>query len=211
MSVHDDFIATIDALLALGKQEISSKEAVERLQTLDAQFFAQCQMLGFPLPEISKPTNEHLQLFGNSKIPYMAARRAEPGAPLYQKGQSVWHLFPTEEWVQAMLGLRALTDAHRRRAGGAASDPTSKRRQAREGNRGPHRKRGRPSDTDSKTDERVFQAWNTGRYRAYADLGRELGMDRKKVEKAIDRHRKRQQRQARRNNSPPTSTSSPLD
>jgi hypothetical protein len=58
------------------------------------------------------------------------------------------------------------------------------------------RKRGRPRATkkDRDRDERIVQAWKTKAYRTYADLGRELGMTRDDVARAIDRARKRPRR-----------------
>lgn len=52
-------------------------------------------------------------------------------------------------------------------------------------------KRGRKLETDPKEDKRVFEAWQTGRYRKYEDLARELRMTKDQVHNAIDRHRKR--------------------
>jgi len=50
---------------------------------------------------------------------------------------------------------------------------------------------GRRSDTDPKADQRVSEAWSTGQYKTYADLGAALGQSGHDVKKAIDRHRKR--------------------
>jgi hypothetical protein len=61
--------------------------------------------------------------------------------------------------------------------------------------RGKRRKRGRPTDTDPKADERICAAWRTGRYKKYADLARELRIKPGEVRNAIDRHRKRPKRQ----------------
>jgi hypothetical protein len=58
------------------------------------------------------------------------------------------------------------------------------------------RTRGRPPDTDAKKDQRIFDAWKTRKHPRYEDLARDLGISEKEVSKAIDRHRKRQQRQS---------------
>jgi hypothetical protein len=70
--------------------------------------------------------------------------------------------------------------------------------------KGKLKRRGRPADTDAKGDKRIFEAWNTGQYKGYADLARELGKTEKEVSLAIDRHRKRLERgeRKRRTNSP---------
>jgi hypothetical protein len=64
--------------------------------------------------------------------------------------------------------------------------------------------RGRPVDTDPKADKRIFDAWKTGQFKTYAALAREMKKRERDVELAIDRHRKRlnRERQKRRKNSP---------
>lgn len=54
--------------------------------------------------------------------------------------------------------------------------------------------RGRKPDTDAKQDKRIWDAWHTGRYQEYAELARELRLRPREVERAIDRHRKRLER-----------------
>jgi hypothetical protein len=53
------------------------------------------------------------------------------------------------------------------------------------------RTRGRPRDTDPKADQRIFDAWQSGQHKTYADLATALGKSKREVEAAIDRHRKR--------------------
>jgi hypothetical protein len=55
------------------------------------------------------------------------------------------------------------------------------------------RERGRPRDTNLKADNRIFDAWQTNRYRTYAELAKELGLPEAEVRTAIDRQRKRPQ------------------
>ncbi len=55
----------------------------------------------------------------------------------------------------------------------------------------PTKRRGRRPATDSRDDQRIVNAWDTGNFRTYADLGRELHLTTSEVRKAIDRHRKR--------------------
>jgi hypothetical protein len=63
----------------------------------------------------------------------------------------------------------------------------------------PRPRRGRKPDTDPKADQRVADAWETGSYTTYADCAKALGMTRRQVERALDRHRKRTQgKQSRR-------------
>jgi hypothetical protein len=56
------------------------------------------------------------------------------------------------------------------------------------------RKRGRPGDTNTVADERIWNAWRTGRYKAYRELALEFGISERETELAIDRHRKRLER-----------------
>ncbi len=57
--------------------------------------------------------------------------------------------------------------------------------------RKPRAKRGRKPDTDPKEDKRIAEAWATGQYRTFADLERELELDKGEGKRAVDRHRKR--------------------
>jgi hypothetical protein len=52
-------------------------------------------------------------------------------------------------------------------------------------------KRGRRADTDPKADKKVADAWATGHYRTYEDLGRKLKTTKHQVKTALDRHRHR--------------------
>jgi hypothetical protein len=69
-----------------------------------------------------------------------------------------------------------------------------------EGQRG----RGRPRDTDPQVDQRIWDAWKSGEHKTYDDLARLLGTSAREVELAIDRHRRRLERDSaqRRTNSP---------
>ncbi len=57
-------------------------------------------------------------------------------------------------------------------------------------------KRGPKPQYDAKVDQRVHDAWKTGQHAGYEDLARGLGRDwtRRKVARAIDRHRHKQKR-----------------
>lgn len=58
------------------------------------------------------------------------------------------------------------------------------------------RRRGRKPEYDPQRDRRIAEAWNTGHYRRYADLARELdgALTATDVKRAVDRHRKRAER-----------------
>jgi hypothetical protein len=56
------------------------------------------------------------------------------------------------------------------------------------------RKRGRPADTDTKADKRIYEAWKSQRHKTYADLALALGITTRTVKEAIDRHRQRLKR-----------------
>ncbi len=57
--------------------------------------------------------------------------------------------------------------------------------------RRPRAKRGRKPNTDPKADARIAEAWATGEYQTLEALGRELKLEKVKVRRALDRHRKR--------------------
>jgi hypothetical protein len=54
---------------------------------------------------------------------------------------------------------------------------------------GAKKPRGRRPDTDPKEDKRVADAWKTGRYPTYQNLGLELHMTEREARLAVDRHR----------------------
>jgi hypothetical protein len=65
------------------------------------------------------------------------------------------------------------------------------------------RGRGRKPDTSPKADKRVADAWATGQYKTYEGCGIALGMTKKQVKDAIDRHRKRQPAKRRKQSQAP--------
>lgn len=58
------------------------------------------------------------------------------------------------------------------------------------------RQRGRKPTTDPAEDAKIANAWNTGRYRTYVELAREIDVDAESVRRAIDRDRHRRARKA---------------
>jgi hypothetical protein len=66
------------------------------------------------------------------------------------------------------------------------------------------RRRGRHVDTDPAADKRIFDAWQSGEHKEYADLGRSLGMSSSYIAKAIDRHRHRLARDSARRRTNPS-------
>ncbi len=54
-------------------------------------------------------------------------------------------------------------------------------------------RRGRKPDTDPKKDKRIFDAWQSGHYKTYADLEDARDLPRGEGKRACDRHRKRSQ------------------
>lgn len=54
------------------------------------------------------------------------------------------------------------------------------------------KRRGRSQEYDPEVARKVAEAWDSGRYRTYNDLARELGMTGKEVKLALGRHRKAQ-------------------
>jgi hypothetical protein len=71
----------------------------------------------------------------------------------------------------------------------------------------PHQKgkrgRGRKPDTNPTADKRVADAWATGQYKTYERCGIALGMTKKQVKDALDRHRKRQPAKRRKQSQAP--------
>jgi len=53
------------------------------------------------------------------------------------------------------------------------------------------KRRGRKRDTDVRLDQRIFEAWESGYYKSYAQLGQAFELTPRQVRLAIDRHRKR--------------------
>jgi hypothetical protein len=53
------------------------------------------------------------------------------------------------------------------------------------------KRRGRKPNTDPKADKQVADAWNSGGYADYAHLGRDIGMSKDDVRRALDRDRHR--------------------
>ncbi|HBI43531.1 MAG TPA: hypothetical protein DDY78_11855 [Planctomycetales bacterium] len=74
----------------------------------------------------------------------------------------------------------------KREEGGAEQDEKQTRRT-----------RGRPADTDLKADAQIFSAWGSRRYKTYGECARALGLDKREVKAAVDRHRKRIERAAK--------------
>jgi len=85
--------------------------------------------------------------------------------------------------MQAMRGLRAAAVARQGQRAGDASDQATK----------PKKKLGRkPASEDAKQkDQKIYEAWQSGRYKDYSDLAMQFDLKRKDVERAIDRHEKR--------------------
>jgi hypothetical protein len=52
-------------------------------------------------------------------------------------------------------------------------------------------RRGKKHDTDEKADRRIFEAWDSGRYKEHKDLDKELRKKEGTTSLALDRHRKR--------------------
>jgi len=90
--------------------------------------------------------------------------------------------FQTYAFVEAALQRRKATS---RRSGRETAEhqPVNRKKH-----------RGRPADTDPGADKRIYDAWKSGQYKRYADLAQVLKLREKDVARAIDRHRKRLER-----------------
>lgn len=56
------------------------------------------------------------------------------------------------------------------------------------------RKSGRPVDTDTRLDRRIFDAWHSKKYRSHREVGEEFRLTSQAVKRAIDRERKRRKK-----------------
>jgi hypothetical protein len=54
--------------------------------------------------------------------------------------------------------------------------------------------RGRPADTDSQLDKRIFDAWKSRQYKTYEELAATFAMNKREVNQAVDRERKRRKK-----------------
>jgi hypothetical protein len=61
------------------------------------------------------------------------------------------------------------------------------------------KRKGRPTDTDLKKDERIFSKWNAREFSSYADFALKHNMKEREVRHAVDRHRQRIQRAGQKN------------
>ena len=59
------------------------------------------------------------------------------------------------------------------------------------------KKRGRNIETNPKDDKQTYDAWKSGQHNQIEDLANKLGKQKRDVQLAIDRHRKRQERKSR--------------
>ena len=84
----------------------------------------------------------------------------------------------------------AVTPKQTEGKGGAGSTPLAAKKTAK-------RNRGRKLETDPKADKKVADAWATGQYKTYAELGQGLGKSEREVYLSLERHRARQKRKGR--------------
>jgi hypothetical protein len=147
-----------------------SQNEKDELYLLDARLgkAAENAKISLPSPEGNHPDGGYLSKSGlrfMDKYPHQG-----------------FHVSPTSTWLAQMKALRQV-----------AVEPTS-------GNLSPtstaevkskRSNRGRKPDTDPKADEQVWNAWRTGEHKTLQQLGSALEKDKKEVERAIDRHRKR--------------------
>jgi len=91
-----------------------------------------------------------------------------------------------ERWDKLCRSARLpwMREASRRLDAEAAKEDGAKRRN----------KRGRRVETDVAGDRRLWEAWQTGRYKRYAELAQEVNLTPGEIERAIERHRKRERR-----------------
>jgi hypothetical protein len=94
-----------------------------------------------------------------------------------------------EELLREQQARSCGDDAPRRGTVDDKAGRTNRRRSGAEGRRGSQG--GRPRDTDEKADERVSDAWRSGHYKTYEELGNVMNKSKEEIERAIDRHRKR--------------------
>ena len=150
----------------------------------------------FPiLHGIDSPPGYYLVLAGLNELavadPQGFDPRHEPIGPMDNSGPALcfmpyktgWELVRAKH-VVTLRAVFAATRADLNVQTSCASSVTSKR------------KRGRPADTDFAEDKRVWEAWQSETHNSKLELARALGTGwtKKKVEDAIERHRKRSER-----------------
>jgi hypothetical protein len=174
----------IEALLQLANQhehQPLSPRDVEKLETLDSQFFAARVRGGFPAVAVHQPNDGATHLFGDSRLPYYLATPGQIGSQkALQLGFGQPTLNPTAEWIQAMRCLRALT----------STEPAAREKVEANGNP-KRRRRGRPRDTDPREDQRAAERYQASGIRSIDQYATKEGLDTRKVRCAIERHRKR--------------------
>jgi hypothetical protein len=163
------------------------------LQLCNAAMTAWCGT-GFPSPEVVKRV-ERLRKACMRVLKWefpnlwpKSQQQTEAGAYFIQQ---LNRLFPA---IQAVQQLAACLDGRAQGGPGQGEGAGADRNQAGtgqpEGNKG-RRRRGRKPDTDPKADKRIADAWETKRFRTYAECARELRITPREVKAALDRHRKR--------------------
>ena len=102
-----------------------------------------------------------------------------------------------EDWFRAALKLEIIRTQERRQqqqqsinGKTVADDPPANGAKKKTKHRDP----GRPADSDKKQDARIYDAWKSRHYRTQKDLANAFNLRVKEVGKAIDRERKRREK-----------------
>jgi hypothetical protein len=171
-------------------------EVLKRFDELDRKVWVLAHKLGLEahLPKQDQSwlrSSRHKSYRGKTNLPGVIHRgfHVEPAySPQLQ------------QWRNELLALRDLAAASNSDQGGAGQGERADRAGDRESDKakGKTGKRGRKPDTDPEADERVADAMATRHHRTYEDCGIALGMTKKEVKEAIDRHRHRAKGKRRR-------------
>jgi hypothetical protein len=203
--MSDALIAAIDALVDFvcanasppdkPGEKLLTPKLWEQLKALDAQFGAQVYRAGLVVPAVPVPSG--CRPFGGSRVPIGEVTVRVDLLDKNQGTQFGEYLQLSDDWQQAMRILRSAAAPPRTSAGQGEQAGTSHEQGGtgqEAGSHKKHRKRGRPTDTDPKADEKIWDAWRTGEYKTYEGLARAFTKPMRDVRAALERHRKRLER-----------------
>jgi hypothetical protein len=219
--MHNRLIAVIDSLFAfvskhagdpLNPSTFLTQDQIRELTTLDAEFYAYCQLHGLSLPVIQEPNDDNFRCFGNSRLPYIFCTLHLPINANQEMVGGGMVLMPTAEWKHALTSLRAtaqVLETRTRESGkmgspsapAAFEDPGASAGTILDkhedgpaaGRKSVKRKRGRPAGGKTKEkDSKLYSDWKAARRETgltKAEFLRERGLPESDLA-AIERGRK---------------------
>ena len=174
----------------LDPSALLTEDQIAELATLDAEFYAWCQLDGLSSSIIPEPQDPGFRGFGNSKLPYVFTTvhvpiKDQDGRVTQETRGSGMMIFLTPEWVHALKSLRATAAALKAKAAESVQPPSkSTPSSAACENQGPgldptpgnrdksamrrdKPKRGRPAGRTDTQDHKLYLDWKA----AYEETG----------------------------------------